>query len=90
MRSARLRGENRESSSTKIDRQRGTLVLAGEDIVSITAKRFPLQQNARRPSTGLGTDAVIASRTSRGVGIRSLKKVCKEQCSIQLGYPNVM
>lgn len=82
MRSARLRGVNRVSSGSKVDKQRGTLVLAGEDIVSITAKRFPLQQNARRPLTGLGTDAVIASRTSRGVGIRSLKKVCKEECSM--------
>lgn len=30
------RGVNRNTSSTKIDRQGGTLVLAEEDIVSIT------------------------------------------------------
>ena len=43
---------------SKIEAQGGTLVLSGEDIVSIVVKRFPMQQ---RPK-GLGTDSDIGGR----------------------------
>lgn len=71
MRSARAKS----SSNMKVDRQGATLVLAGEDIVSMTVKRFPLQQNGAQRPMGLGTDAAIGSRTAGGTGMRSLKKV---------------
>lgn len=48
----------------RIDARGGTLILSGEDIVSINIKRFPMQY-APRP-TGLGTDSDIGGRVGAG------------------------
>ena len=81
MRAGRVKsGGDRISSNGNIDHRGGTLVLAGEDIVSISVKRFPRQQHAAQRPAGLGTDASIGSRTTGGnggnrSGERKLQKV---------------
>lgn len=83
MRSARAKSSSdRTSSNMKVDRQGATLVLAGEDIVSMTVKRFPLQQNGAQRSMGLGTDAAIGGRTAGGTGMRNLKKVWRNSAVV--------
>lgn len=64
MRAAKVQGGADESNGggqSKIDSRGGTLLLSGEDIVSIAVKRFPMQQSAQRPK-GLGTDSDIGGR----------------------------
>ena len=67
MRAARVKsGGDRINSNANIDHRVGTLVLAGEDIVSIYVKRFPMKQHAAQRPAGLGTDADSGSRTTGG------------------------
>lgn len=63
MRAATVQGGTDQSSSgqSKIDSRGGTLLLSGEDIVSIVVKRFPMQLAAQRPK-GLATDSAIGGR----------------------------
>lgn len=53
-------GGGRQSHQSKIEAQGGTLILSGEDIVSIVIKRFPMQH--RPKALGLGTDSDIGGR----------------------------
>lgn len=83
MRAAKVRGGSDRSvdGQTKIDSRGGTLILAGEDIVSIAVKRFPMQHSGQRPA-GLGTDSDIGGMGSRGSSERRLQKVsvCLVSC----------
>ncbi|CAM9830872.1 unnamed protein product, partial [Ectocarpus sp. 6 AP-2014] len=67
MRAAKVQGATDQSNGgqSKIDSRGGTLMLSGEDIVSIAVKRFPMQHSAQRPK-GLGTDSDIGGRAGGG------------------------
>lgn len=77
MRAAKVQGGADESNGgqSKIDSRGGTLLLSGEDIVSIAVKRFPMQHSAQRPK-GLGTDSDIGGRSGIQPGAtRQLQQV---------------
>lgn len=67
MRAATVQGGTDQSSGgqSKIDSRGSTLLLSGEDIVSIVVKRFPMQLAAQRPK-GLATDSAISGRAGAG------------------------
>lgn len=77
MRAAKVQGGADESNGgqSKIDSRGGTLLLSGDDILSIVVKRFPMQQSAQRPK-GLGTDSDIGGRAGIQPGTtRQLQQV---------------
>lgn len=66
---------NGGQGQSRIDSRGGTLLLSGDDIVSIAVKRFPMQQSAQRPK-GLGTDSDIGGRAGIQPGAnRQLQEV---------------
>lgn len=85
MRAATLKSGD-PSGKKHIDSRGGTLILSGQDIVSIQVKRFPMQYNPK--PAGLVTDSDIGGRAgggvrgggNRGVG-RELQKV-KKSCAL--------
>ena len=77
MRAARVKsGGDRINSNANTDHRGGTLVPAGEDIASISVKRFPMQHAAQRPAR-LGTDADSGSRTTGDR--REWRKSCRRE-----------
>lgn len=75
MRAAKVRSDESNGGQSKIDSRGGTLLLSGDDIVSIAVKRFPMQQSLQRPK-GLGTDSDIGGRAGIQPGAtRQLQQV---------------